>query len=209
MIFKKDDGVSEVIGFAFVLVIAMFALTMWLLVATPMYGTNDELQHNTAVEFELAELKKDIDTMCLSNATDIRRHKIINLAPTSDKSKMTVLPDFKTLMSFGTISLEKNTTTISGSDGNDYNNLRIVYTTSNMFAPDITIVYDVGSLTTEVNGVKYTPLNSIGSYTVVVPSDFENQSVGSNEAAVLSYFVDDKVNAAGKTLYVMSIWIGE
>ncbi|MDO5844834.1 MAG: hypothetical protein Q4Q53_06800 [Methanocorpusculum sp.] len=203
---KKDDGVTEVVGFAFVLIIAIFAVMMWVLVALPMYGTNDELQHNTAVEFEIADLKKDIDTMCLSNATDVKRMKIINLAPTSDKSKMTVIPDLKTLMSFGTISVGKNTSAeFKNSNGDKYYSLRIVYSTSNMYAPDITIIYDGGNLTTDVAGVKYTPLAAVSEYKVVVPEDFENSTKGSNEAAVIEYFVE-KIDG---DYCVMSVWIGD
>lgn len=196
MIFKKDDGVTEVIGFAFVLIIAIFAIVMWLLIATPIYGTNDELEHNMAVEFEFAELKDDIDTMCLSNALGIKREKVINLAPTSDKSKITVLPDFKTLQSYGTITIE------GGENISGYSKLKITYKTSNMYAEDVTIVYDGGSLS--VNNLNI--LSKISDYTVVVPNDFKAVTIGSNEAVIVEYSLIDSI--ASPNMYVLSIGMG-
>lgn len=196
MIFKKDEGVTEVVGFAFVLIIAIFAIVMWILVAMPIYGTNDELQHNTAVEFEFTDLKMDIDTMCLSNAIGIKREKVINLAPTSDKSKITVLPDFKTIQSYGAITIEADGDVINGY----YKKLKITYTTSNMHAEDVTIVYDGGDVL--VNGKKI--LSKISDYTVVISKDIDTVTIGSNEAVIIEYSIIDFETTPNK-YYVLSI----
>lgn len=193
---KENDGVTEVVGFAFVIIILIFGIIMWLLVAMPIYGTNDELQHNTAVEFEMTELKDDIETMCLSNALGIKRQKVINLAPTSDKSRITAMPDIKTLQSYGSITLKCGDPAISG-----YCNLVIDFKTSNTYADDITVTYDGGSL--YVDGQKWliAPTNSY----FVVKSGFEKQTIGSNEAVVVEYSVIDMIISGGKKYYVLSI----
>lgn len=192
---KENDGVTEVVGFAFVIIILIFGIIMWLLIAMPIYGTNDELQHNTAVEFEMIELKDDIETMCLSNALGIKRQKVINLAPTSDKSRITAMPDIKTLQSYGSITLKCGNPSTSG-----YCNLVIEYKTSNTYADDITITYDGGSLVLGGRTLD-SPTNSY----VVVKSGFEEKTIGSNEAVVIEYSVIDMINYGGQNYYVLSI----
>lgn len=183
---NADSGLSEVVSVALILTVLILIIIMWVLIAFPIMGTNAEQVHNGDVFLEFAQMKADVDTVWLSNSTGITRQAVFTLSPAADRTEVTIFPNLLLAASFGTVSLKHGQ---SYSDhGETYAAVKIVYTSSNMYAEEINITYDGGIL--RQNGQVILPGSDSGSkrYVVVVnTTEVPEATIGGSGVVTLNY----------------------
>ena len=184
---KADSGLSEVVSTVMILGIIILAITMAALIILPIMGDNEERVHNGDVLIEFASMKADVDTAWISNNTGVTRQAVFTLSPIGDRTEVTVIPNFFSVLSFGTVGLEYDTSFPYG----DYSKVNITYTASNMYADDIEIVYSGGALLQDGTEVLPGSTNDTAKYIVVVDkSVVKKQSIGGTGIVTLEYRLD-------------------
>ena len=195
---KTDSGLSEVVSMSLILVIVILVIAMLALVALPIMGTNAEREHNGDVFLEFAQMKADIDTVCLSNSTGVTRQAVFTLSPTGDRTEITVIPNLFSAASFGEVTLSYGTT------HGGYAEVMITYNSSNMYAEEMKIIYN-GTLIQ--NGRVILPGSSgTGRHIVVVNKTYvPERTIGGAGVATLEYRLEEIVTSGSDKLYVFSM----
>lgn len=183
---NADSGLSEVVSVALILTVLILVIIMWVLIAFPIMGTNAEQVHNGDVFLEFAQMKADVDTVWLSNSTGITRQAVFTLSPAADRTEVTIFPNLLLAASFGTVMLTYGTTYTRGSE--TYAAVQIIYTSSNMYAEEINILYDGGTLSQNDRIILSGSDFGSGSYVVVVnTADVPETVIGGSGVATLNY----------------------
>ncbi len=184
-----DSGLSEVVSVVLILTVTMIAL-----IALPIMGTNAEQVHNGDILLEFAQMKADVDTVWLSNFTNITRQAVFTLSPAADRTEVTIVPNLLSLASFGTVSLTYGN---SCPGYPEYAEVNITYTSSNMYAEEIEIIYNGGTLIQ--NGLVILPGSVSGSerYIVVVnTADVSEGDIDGSGVATLTYRLEEIIHPA-------------
>lgn len=192
----KDNAINEVIGFVFVLLIVVVFVSLFALAVMPAYTQNNEIAQNRCAELALADLKTDIDLTCISKLTGVVKIKTVEFKA----SKSNPISGLITPKRYGTLYLKKGNKTAS----ENYCNLVIEYTSANIFADDITIIYDGGTLTSNTGGKTETILLRESDYRTVVANDFSDTAISGTDFAVLEYSLTE-VND-DERCYVLNVW---
>ncbi|ABN07635.1 hypothetical protein Mlab_1470 [Methanocorpusculum labreanum Z] len=183
---NADSGLSEVVSVALILTVLILVIIMWVLIAFPIMGTNAEQVHNGDVFLEFAQMKADVDTVWLSNSTGITRQAVFTLSPAADRTEVTVFPNLLLAASFGTVTLQYGSMYTRGSE--TYATVEILYTSSNMYAEEINILYDGGTLSQNDRVILSGSDFGSGSYVVVVnTADVPETVIGGSGVATLNY----------------------
>lgn len=201
---NADSGLSEVVSVALILTVLILIIVMWVLIAFPIMGTNAEQVHNGDVFLEFAQMKADVDTVWLSNSTGITRQAVFTLSPVADRTEVTIVPNLLLAASFGTVSLKHGQS--YPYNGEPYAAVQLVYTSSNMYAEEINITYDGGSL--RQNGQVILPGSDSGSerYIVVVnTTEVPETVIGGSGIATLNYRLENIVTSGSDHLCVYSM----
>ncbi|MDO5846426.1 MAG: hypothetical protein Q4Q04_05845 [Methanocorpusculum sp.] len=205
---KKDDALTEVVGFIFVITIFLMLIVMWMLIAVPILAENDETSHTAAVRLEMAELKNDLDTMCISNTVGVKRENTITLAPAGDRTQITLLPNINTPLTSGSLNISRQTgVTVSGET---YYPVNITYTSSNQYAANVVYTISGGAMYSGERLTLGRLCNSSGyEYVIAVDEQTKDQMVGGNEASTIQYMLLKTVDDADtkKRYYIFSMKI--
>jgi len=183
---NADSGLSEVVSVALILTVLIVIIAMWALIAFPIMGTNAEQVHNGDVFLEFAQMKADVDTVWLSNSTGITRQAVFTLSPAADRTEVTMFPNLLLAASFGEVSLKHGQS--YPYNGETYAAVQLVYTSSNMYAEEINITYDGGTL--RQNGQVILPGSDSGvkRYVVVVnTTEVPEAIIGGSGVVTLNY----------------------
>lgn len=204
---RKDEGLTEVVGFIFVLTVFIMLTVMWVMVAVPILALNDETAHAASVRLEVADLKNDLDTMCISTTLGIKRENTITLAPAGDQTQITILPNTNTPMTFGSLNISVgDAVTI---DADTCYPVNITYASSYQYAPNVVYSIEGGTMYSDGKLTLGQLYNSSSSYeyVIAVDSQTKDQTAGGNEAATIQYtllnVLDDTDNK--KRYYVFSM----
>ncbi|MFA7024168.1 MAG: hypothetical protein WC161_06900, partial [Methanocorpusculum sp.] len=152
---NADPGLSEVVSVALILTVLIITIAMTALIALPVMGTNADRVHNGDVLLEFCQMKADMDTVWLSNSTNITRQAVFTLSPAADRTEITVFPNLLSAASFGRVTLTY------GEQFGPYAAVSLNYTSSNMYDEDIAISYAGGTLLQ--NGRILLPGSGVGS----------------------------------------------
>jgi len=187
---QSDSGLSEVVSVALILTVLILVIAMWALIAFPIMGTNAERVHNGDILLEFAQMKADVDTVWLSNSTGIARQSMFTLSPAADRTEVTIFPELMSATSFGSVTLTYGSTYSRGTE--TYATVEILYASSNMYAEEIEILYDGGTLFLNDNVIL--PGSDVGSgrYVVVVNTEsVPETSIGGAGVATLNYQLEE------------------
>jgi len=183
---NADSGLSEVVSVALILTVLILIIIMWVLIAFPIMGTNAEQVHNGDVFLEFAQMKADVDTVWLSNSTGITRQAVFTLSPAADRTEVTIFPNLLLAASFGTVTLTYGSMYTRGSE--TYAAVQIIYTSSNMYAEEINILYNGGTLSQNDRVILSGSDSGSGRYVVVVnTADVPETVIGGSGVATLNY----------------------
>lgn len=186
-----DSGLSEVVSVALILTVLILTVTMIALIAFPIMGTNAEQVHNGDVLLEFAHMKADMDTVWLSNSTGVTRQAVFTLSPAADRTEVTIFPNLLSAASFGTVSLSY------GIPHGEYAEVILTYTSSNMYAEDIELIYDGGALFQNDRILLPGSVSGSGRYVVVVnTSEVAERSIGGAGVATLEYQLERIIDPA-------------
>lgn len=183
---NADPGLSEVVSVALILTVLIITIAMTALIALPVMGTNADRVHNGDVLLEFCQMKADMDTVWLSNSTNITRQAVFTLSPAADRTEITVFPNLLSAASFGRVTLTY------GEDFGSYAAVRLNYTSSNMYDEDIAISYAGGTLLQ--NGRILLPGSGVesGRYVVVVnKTNVPEMSVAGAGVVTLNYRLEE------------------
>lgn len=183
---NADPGLSEVVSVALILTVLIITIAMTALIALPVMGTNADRVHNGDVLLEFCQMKADMDTVWLSNSTNITRQAVFTLSPAADRTEITVFPNLLSAASFGRVTLTY------GEDFGSYAAVSLNYTSSNMYDEDIAISYAGGTLLQ--NGRILLPGSGVGSgrYVVVVnKTNVPEMSVAGAGVVTLNYRLEE------------------
>ena len=183
---NADPGLSEVVSVALILTVLIITIAMAALIALPVMGTNADRVHNGDVLIEFCQMKADVDTVWLSNSTNITRRAVFTLSPAADRTEITVFPNLLSAASFGRVTLTY------GEAFGPYAAVRLNYTSSNMYAEDIAISYDGGTLFQ--NSLILLPESGVGSgrYIVVVDTTkVPEMSIAGAGVVTLNYQLEE------------------
>ncbi|HJJ48266.1 MAG TPA: hypothetical protein O0X39_04670 [Methanocorpusculum sp.] len=211
---SKDSGVTEIVSFIIIISLIIAACLIWIMVAVPIHGENNEITHNDEVLLEMANLKYDIDTLMSSNILGVSRSCIVSFGPRGDKTQVTFLPDLSSMFSGGTIRLEAGETIRNNEGGNSgYSKLKITYQSANRYAENVWICYDGGKLYN--SPASYTSgrplMTSLHSSSTDIISAVENgylEELGGNEFAVITFKLVNQVPFDGKMVNVFELDTG-
>ncbi|MEA5037231.1 hypothetical protein SDC9_18348 [bioreactor metagenome] len=184
---NADPGLSEVVSVALILTVLIITIAMTALIALPVMGTNADRVHNGDVLIEFCQMKADVDTVWLSSSANITRQAVFTLSPAADRTEITVFPNLLSAASFGRVTLTYGEQFVG-----DYAAVNLNYTSSNMYAEDIEISYDGGTLFQ--NGRILLPGSGIGSgrYVVVVnKTKVPEMSVAGAGVVTLNYRLEE------------------
>lgn len=188
---NADPGLSEVVSVALILTVLIITIAMTALIALPVMGTNADRVHNGDVLLEFCQMKADMDTVWLSNSTNITRQAVFTLSPAADRTEITVFPNLLSAASFGRVTLTY------GEDFGSYAAVSLNYTSSNMYDEDIAISYAGGALLQ--NGRILLPGSGVGSgrYVVVVnKTNVPEMSVAGAGVVTLNYRLEEIIDPA-------------
>lgn len=188
-----DSGLSEVVSVALILTVIILTVTMIALIVFPIMGTNADQVHNGDVLLEFAQMKADVDTVWLSGSTNVTRQAVFTLSPAADRTEVTIFPNLLSAASFGMVTLKYGSTYNRGTE--TYAAVQIVYASSNMYAEDIELIYDGGTLFQ--NGLVILPGSSSHSerYIVVVDTaDVAEGYIGGSGVATLNYRLEEIID---------------
>lgn len=183
---NADPGLSEVVSVALILTVLIITIAMTALIALPVMGTNADRVHNGDVLLEFCQMKADMDTVWLSNSTNITRQAVFTLSPAADRTEITVFPNLLSAASFGRVTLTY------GEDFGSYAAVSLNYTSSNMYDEDIAISYAGGTLLQ--NGRILLPGSGVesGRYVVVVnKTNVPEMSVAGAGVVTLNYRLEE------------------
>lgn len=183
---NADPGLSEVVSVALILTVLIITIAMTALIALPVMGTNADRVHNGDVLLEFCQMKADMDTVWLSNSTNITRQAVFTLSPAADRTEITVFPNLLSAASFGRVTLTY------GEDFGSYAAVSLNYTSSNMYDEDIAISYAGGALLQ--NGRILLPGSGVesGRYVVVVnKTNVPEMSVAGAGVVTLNYRLEE------------------
>ena len=199
---KTDSGLSEVVSMSLILAIVILAIAILALVALPIMGTNAEREHNGDVFLEFAHMKADVDTVWLSKSFGVTRQAVFTLSPTGDRTEITVVPNLFSAASFGEVTLSY--IPLAGAYSN-YAEVKITYNSSNMYAEEMKISYDGGTL--KQNGRVILPGSSgTGRHIVAVNKAYvPERTIGGAGVATLEYRLEEIVTSGSDQLYVFSM----
>ncbi len=194
---NADPGLSEVVSVALILTVLIITIAMTALIALPVMGTNADRVHNGDVLLEFCQMKADMDTVWLSNSTNITRQAVFTLSPAADRTEITVFPNLLSAASFGTVSLSY------GIPHGEYAEVILTYTSSNMYAEDIEIIYDGGALFQNDRILLPGSVSGSGRYVVVVnTAEVAERSIGGAGVATLEYRLENIVSSGSDHLCV-------
>ena len=188
---NADPGLSEVVSVALILTVLIITIAMTALIALPVMGTNADRVHNGDVLLEFCQMKADMDTVWLSNSTNITRQAVFTLSPAADRTEITVFPNLLSAASFGRVTLTY------GEDFGSYAAVSLNYTSSNMYDEDIAISYAGGTLLQ--NGRILLPGSGVesGRYVVVVnKTNVPEMSVAGAGVVTLNYRLEEIIDPA-------------
>ena len=194
---NADSGLSEVVSVALILTVLILIIIMWVLIAFPIMGTNAEQVHNGDVFLEFAQMKADVDTVWLSNSTGITRQAVFTLSPAADRTEVTIFPNLLLAASFGTVTLTHGNTydVDTGGVTETYAAVQIIYTSSNMYAEEINILYNGGTLSQNDRVILSGSDSGSGSYVVVVnTADVPEMVIGGSGVATLNYRLEEIID---------------
>lgn len=187
---SADSGLSEVVSVALILTVLIVIIALWALIAFPIMGTNAEQVHNNDVFLEFSQMKADVDTVWLSNSTGITRQAVFTLSPAADRTEVTMFPNLLLAASFGSVTLTHGST--YNRSGQTYATVEILYASSNMYAEEIEILYDGGTLFQNDNVILPGSNSESGNYVVVVNIDsVPETSIGGAGVATLNYQLEE------------------
>jgi len=202
-----DSGLSEVVSVVLILTMLILTVAMIALIVLPIMGTNAEQVHNGDILLEFAQMKADVDTVWLSNSTNITRQAVFTLSPAGDRTEVTIVPNLLSLASFGTVSLTFGTTHTPDVGPETYAEVNIIYTSSNMYAEEIELIYDGGTLIQ--NGLVILPgsyYDDTERYIVVVnTADVSEGDIGGSGVVTLTYRLEKIVTSGSDHLCVFSM----
>lgn len=199
-----DSGLSEVVSVALILTVLILTVTMIALIALPIMGTNAEQVHNGDILLEFAHMKADVDTVWLSESTNVKRQAEFTLSPAGDRTEITIVPNLLSVASFGTVTLTHGSTHVVGTE--TYADVNIIYTSSNMYAEEIELIYTGGTLIQ--NELILLPGSVSGSdrYIVVVNiAEVSEKSISGSGVVTLTYELEKIVTSGSDHLYVFSM----
>ena len=188
---NADPGLSEVVSVALILTVLIITIAMTALIALPVMGTNADRVHNGDVLLEFCQMKADMDTVWLSNSTNITRQAVFTLSPAADRTEITVFPNLLSAASFGRVTLTY------GEDFGSYAAVSLNYTSCNMYDEDIAISYAGGTLLQ--NGRILLPGSGVesGRYVVVVnKTNVPEMSVAGAGVVTLNYRLEEIIDPA-------------
>jgi len=192
---RVDSGLSEVVSVALILTVLILIVIIWVLIAFPIMGTNAEQVHNGDVFLEFAHMKADVDTVWLSNSTGITRQAVFTLSPASDRTEVTIFPNLLLAASFGSVTLTYGSTYYRGTE--TYATVKLLYTSSNMYAEEINILYDGGTLLQNDNVILPGSDFGSGRYVVVVnTAEVPEASIGGSGVVTLNYRLKEILDPA-------------
>jgi len=205
---NADSGLSEVVSVALILTVLILIIVMWVLIAFPIMGTNAEQVHNGDVFLEFAQMKADVDTVWLSNSTGITRQAVFTLSPAADRTEVTIFPNLFLAASFGTITLTYGNTYDVDIEGviETYADVNLIYTSSNMYAEEIEIIYDGGTLSQNDRVILSGSDSGSRRYIVVVnTAEVRETVIGGSGVATLNYRLEKIVPSGSDYLCVFSM----
>lgn len=192
-----DSGLSEVVSVALILTVLILTVTMIALIALPIMGTNTDQVHNGDILLEFAQMKADVDTVWLSGSANITRQAVFTLSPAADRTEVTIFPNLLSAASFGMVSLSY------GIPHGEYAEVIITYTSSNMYAEDIELIYDGGALFQNDRLLLPGSVSGSGRYIVVVnTTEVAEKSIGGAGVATLEYRLEKIVSSGSDHLCV-------
>jgi len=192
-----DSGLSEVVSVVLILTMLILTVAMIALIVLPIMGTNAEQVHNGDILLEFAQMKADVDTVWLSNSTNITRQAVFTLSPAGDRTEVTIVPNLLSLASFGTVMLTYDDTITYDVDTETYANVNIIYTTSNMYAEDIELVYDGGNLSQNDQILLPGSVSGSERYIVVVnTAEVAETSISGSGVVTLTYRLEQIIDPA-------------
>lgn len=194
---NADPGLSEVVSVALILTVLIITIAMTALIALPVMGTNADRVHNGDVLLEFCQMKADMDTVWLSNSTNITRQAVFTLSPAADRTEITVFPNLLSAASFGRVTLTY------GEDFGSYAAVSLNYTSSNMYDQDIAISYAGGTLLQNGRVLLHGSVDGSERYVVVVnTTKVPEMSIAGAGVVTLNYQLEEIISSGSNHLCV-------
>ena len=197
---RYDEGVTEIIGFVLIVGLIAVVLFVMALVVPPMNGAEIEGELALAAVQGVSDLKYDMDLLWEDGTfPNVTRSVLVQLS-TPAKGVSSLLPVFTPQVGSATLTAGVSKVTLNVGDKEYDNLLRLVYSTSNHYAPDSVVVYDAGAVfagTRDVQSLVLAPSvgkAADGSLLVLLPrlSEGGETSVSGNSFGVIEYRLIDE-----------------
>lgn len=143
---RRDDAVTEIIGFVFILMLVITAMFLWTLIALPDQVIRSEESHLEEIQLDFGEFKTGVDALWLANNTGVIRKALFGLSPGARITESSVLPNLFGSRGTGTLWIENSGANWTNDTGTQHPIYQLHYRSTNQYIENIDIIYVAGAV---------------------------------------------------------------